>query len=204
MSETKSLTKRQKEVLTFISQYLEEHGLSPTLKEIAEHLHVSKITVHEHVKALVTKNYLRKEPHISRSLVPNPPQTDEAPASSLSFPILGSIAAGMPIEAVADDQRLDLVDWFPDHRAHYILRVKGFSMIDDHIQDGDYVVVDPSRQPRDGDPVVALIEGNEATLKRFYREPNRIRLQPSNSELDPIFSRDVEVQGVVVGVLRRL
>ena len=202
MTQRKSLTKRQKEVLAYITDYRETHGISPTLKEIADHLDVSKITVHEHVKALVAKNYLAKEPHISRSLVPS--GAVDAPEGRLAFPILGSIAAGAPLEAVTDDQTLDLADWFPAHRRHFILRVKGYSMIDDHIQDGDYVVIDPHREPRDGDPVVALIEGNEATLKRFYREPNRIRLQPSNSDLEPIYSREVEVQGVVVSVLRRL
>jgi len=202
MPERKSLTRRQKEVLSFVGEYLEEHGISPTLKEIADAMQVSKITVHEHVKALVAKGYLKKEPHISRSLVPSRPTDDYE--GGLSFPILGTIAAGSPIEAVQDDQSLNLGDWFPAHRKHFILRVKGFSMIEDHIQDGDYVVIDPNREPRDGDPVVALVEGREVTLKRFYREPNRIRLQPSNSALDPIYSRDVEVQGVVVSVLRRL
>ena len=202
MPERKSLTRRQKEVLSYIDAFLEENGISPTLQEIATHMKVSKITVYEHVKALVEKNYLRKEPHISRSLVPNRPP--EETVSPLQLPILGTIAAGAPIEAVQDDQTLNLAEWFPDHKNHFILRVKGYSMIDDHIQDGDYVVIDPGQEPRNGDPVVALIEGNEATLKRFFREPNRIRLQPSNSELDPIYSRDVEVQGVVVGVLRRM
>ena len=202
MPEKKSLTRRQKDVLCYIDEYLAEYAISPTLKEIADHFHVSKITIHEHVKALVSKNYLRKEPHVSRSLVPSP--AGEDPCTTLSLPILGSIAAGAPIEAVSDCQFLDLGEWFPDSRRHYILRVKGFSMIDDHIQDGDYVVIDPDREPRNGDPVVALIEGNDATLKRFYREPNRIRLQPSNSDLKPIYSRNVEVQGVVIGVLRRM
>ncbi|MBN2491185.1 MAG: transcriptional repressor LexA [Planctomycetes bacterium] len=198
----KSLTKRQKEVLAFIGDYLRTRGISPTLKEIAEHLGVSKITVHEHVKALVAKNYLAKEPHISRSLVPTDHR--DSPEPSFTIPVLGTIAAGFPIEAVSDEQPLDLAAWFPPQRRHFILRVKGYSMIDDHIQDGDYVVIEPQREPRDGDPVVALIDGNQATLKRFYREPNRIRLQPSNSELRPIYSRNVDVQGVVVGVLRRL
>lgn len=198
----RSLTRRQKEVLQFIATYLDDNGLSPTLKEIAEHFDVSKITVHEHVNALVSKGYLRKEANISRSLVPNDP-ADEEPAG-LTLPILGNIAAGYPIEAVADRQELDLGGWLGGDQNYFVLRVKGYSMIEDHIQDGDYVVVDPHREPRNGDPVVALIEGQEATLKRFYREPNRIRLQPANSELEPIFTRDLEVQGVVVGVLRRM
>ena len=202
MPERKSLTRRQKEVLSFIHDYLDKNGISPTLKEIAEQTNVSKITVYEHVKALVAKNYLKKEPHISRSLIPNDQEEDAEP--SLKLPILGTIAAGVPIEAVQDEQSLDLADWFPSHKKQYILRVKGYSMIEDHIQDGDYVVIDPNQEPRNGDPVVALIEGNEATLKRFYREPNQIRLQPANSELDPIYSRNVEVQGVVVSVLRRM
>lgn len=253
----KSLTRRQKEVLSFIDDYLNEHGISPTLKEIAETMKVSKITVYEHVNALVEKDYLRKEPHVSRSLVPNHPITqdgvgaggrnpgrvgdatgergagidgsgatdsgaggtdrgtvvdlhggsrydDEGATPGLNLPILGNIAAGLPIEAVADEQQLDLASWFPGSRRHYVLRVKGYSMIEDHIQDGDYVVVDPDREPRNGDPVVALIEGQDATLKRFYREPNRIRLQPANSELEPIFATDVDVQGVVISVLRRM
>ena len=202
MADRRSLTRRQKEVLQFVSDYLEANGLSPTLKEIAEHLEVSKITVHEHVNALVEKGYLRKEANISRSLVPS--ESEDVEPAGLTLPIFGNIAAGYPIEAVADREELDLSGWLGGDQNYFVLRVKGYSMIEDHIQDGDYVVVDPHREPRNGDPVVALIEGQEATLKRFYREPNRIRLQPANSELDPIFARDVEVQGVVVGVLRRM
>ena len=178
------------------------NGYSPTLQEIADELGISKITVFEHVETLIHKRMLTRRSNKARSLelTSSVQLPDER---STIIPMLGRIAAGLPIEAIAGGDVVDLEEVFSSRYPVGILTVSGDSMIDDQICDGDWVVYESRSNARNGDTVVALINGDEATLKRFYREKNRIRLQPANSAYKPIYSRNVEIQGVVIGVIRR-
>lgn len=195
------LTRRQKQIVDFLASYQAEHGLSPTLDEIAQEFGVNKVTIFGHVAELERKGILeRPTPRASRGLR----LVERAePASATSLRILGRIAAGRPIEAIEDPEELDLQDLLPPGRETYALRVQGNSMIDDSIRDGDIVLVENRTSARNGETVVAVLPGEEATLKRFYRENGRVRLQPANSTMKPILVDDVEVRGVVVGVVRR-
>ncbi len=197
-----SLTPKQLRVLTFIRDYTHAHGYAPTMQELADEFNVSKVTVFEHIDALHKKGYIERTRHRARSLrlkgdIRFP---DERPTR---LPLAGTIAAGMPIEAIEDREVLDLEEVFVSPHERFVLRVRGDSMIDDNICDGDYVVVEKRETARDGETVVALLEDGEATLKRFYRERDGIRLQPANANYQPIKVRDVAIQGIVVGVVRR-
>jgi len=199
-----NVTPRQMEILTFLRDFRSRHGYSPTLQEIGDALGLTKVTVFEHVVALEKKGALsRGSRHSARSLRVSPgfEFPDEGP---LHLPLAGRIAAGMPIEAVEDRESLDLEGLFARRAGLFALQVTGDSMIDEQIRDGDYVVCQSGRRPRNGETVVALLEDGEATLKKFYREKNRVRLQPANPEYRPIYVRDLDVQGVVVGVVRQL
>jgi repressor LexA len=204
--EAHNLTPRQLEILTSIRDYSRSNGYSPTMQELADQLGVSKVTVFEHVGALVRKGMLRRWPHKARSLELTSLARfpDERPSR---LPLAGRIAAGRPIEAIEDLESLDLEAVFasrrPTGQSNFALKVVGDSMSDDHIADGDVVVVEPRKNPRNGEIVVALLESGEATLKRFYREKGRIRLQPANRAYGPLFVQHLDVQGVVVGVLRQ-
>lgn len=196
-----ALTRRQRQIVDFLRAYHAEHGISPTLEEIAGHFGVNKVTVFGHVSELERKGVLRRAARgASRAL--QLVESDE-PVGSLRLPVLGSIAAGLPIEAIEDAESLDLADLVPEGRDVYALRVKGDSMIEDAIADGDIVLVERREHARNGETVVALLPDGQATLKRFYREPKGIRLQPANSTMEPILVSDVQIRGVVIGVVRR-
>ena len=201
-----SLTPRQLEILRHIRDFRSRCGYSPTMQEIGDHLSLTKVTVFEHVGALERKGVLRRGPkHRARSLQVSPDFefADERPTR---LPLVGRIAAGAPIEAVQDDQALDLEEMFQRPEDTFVLRVAGESMIDEQIRDGDYVICERRSTPQDGETVVALLDNGEATLKKFYREGGRIRLQPANPEFDAIYADDgtVSIQGVVIGVVRRV
>ena len=205
----KELTRRQREVLDFIEHYLEDKGYPPSVRDIAAHFElVSAAGVHKHIKALVRKNYLSKDDYLSRSIkVLRPHGRPIRSNESVEVPLAGYIAAGQPIEAVQQNQGSLAVPFSVAGAGqdNFALRVRGESMIDDGILDGDYVIVDPRQDARNGEMVVALINNQEATLKRFYRENGRVRLQPANSSVAPIFvvSGDLRIQGIIVGIWRR-
>ena len=203
-----NLTPKQMRVFNFVRQFRVTNGFSPTLQEIADDLGVSKVTVFEHVEALVDKGALRRNPNKARSLseVENAMPPNEG--SGLSFPLLGRIAAGMPIEKYAQDERLQLEEIFGRTTARrgemFALQVEGESMRDEGILDGDYVIVERRSTARNGERVVALLEDGETTLKSYFKERDgTIRLQPANPEFEPIIVRDCTIQGVVIGVMRR-
>lgn len=199
------LTKRQKEILDFLELFLAEYGYPPSYEEIARNFgYTSLATVHEHLENLRQKGYIRKSYNASRSieLVPT-----GGGAGAVELPLLGLVAAGQPIEAVADQESLAVPeDMVARGGRHYVLRVRGDSMIDEQIRDGDYVIVSSRNSADNGEMVVALVHGDSATVKKYYRERDgRVRLQPANVTMSPMYfaSDEVMVQGVVVGVIRR-
>jgi repressor LexA len=204
-----ALTKRQKQVLDFIAGFLEENGYSPSYDEIAHGLDLASLaTVHKHIAALEAKHYLKRGFNQSRSLDLSPKYFQEQRKHRpppLEIPLAGRIAAGQPVETVAGREKLDLGE-FLNHEDLFALEVRGDSMIDDHICSGDLVLVERAREVRDGDIVVALVRGAEATLKRFYRESkDAARLQPANTDMQPIVVplADLQIQGRVLAVLRK-
>jgi repressor LexA len=207
-----ALTARQKEVLDFIADFIEEKGYSPSYDEMARGLNLASLaTVHKHVTALEERGYLKRAYNQSRSLDVNRDYTEQRrlrsarAQESLELPLLGRIAAGAPVESVAADAKLNFGD-FVGHDGTFALEVRGDSMIDDHICSGDFVLAEKTDQVRDGDIVVALVDGMETTLKRFYRESaETVRLQPANSAMKPIVvpAAALEIQGRVLAVLRR-
>ncbi len=198
-----TLTKRQKEILDFIEEGIRENGYAPTLEEIGARFNLRSLaTVHKHVTNLEAKGLIRRRWNHSRAieLVEKRPKP-----RGVSLPLLGTVAAGEPIEAIAGNDSLDVPESFVRRRNTYVLLVRGDSMVDEGILDGDHVVVEEKPTPSNGDMVVASIDG-EATVKRFYREDNgAVRLQPANRKYQPIMvrDRDLQIRGVVVGVLRR-
>jgi repressor LexA len=198
---TVPLTRRQREILDFIESYRAKHRMSPTLEEIAQQLGVNKVTIFGHVSELERKGVLTRAGRgISRSLRIT---TEREDVANTTIPLLGTIAAGLPIEAVEEAEQLDLVEMFPNQDDVYALRVGGDSMIEDAICDGDVVIVARNRTARDGDIVVAVLPGEVATLKRCYREGASVRLQPANAAFVPVVVNDLEIRGVVIGVVRR-
>jgi len=204
-----ALTKRQKQVLDFIANFLDEHRYCPSYTEIARGLDLASLaTVHKHISVLEGKNYLKRGFNQSRSLELTQKYLQESrrirPAPA-EVPLVGRIAAGSPVEAVEQRESLSFAD-FAGNPNVYALEVRGNSMIDDHICDGDHILLERVAQARDGDIVVALVAGTDATLKRFYRESgDMVRLQPANSSLKPILvpARDVMIQGRLLAVLRK-
>ncbi len=199
------LTKRQKEILDYIERFIGDRGYAPSFEEIAEAFGYSSLaTVHEHLSNLERKGYIRKSYNESRSieLVGH-----ETAAPVVELPLLGAVAAGLPIEAIEDTETLAVPpDMVSRRRDNYVLRVEGSSMIEEQIRDGDYIVVQAQDSAEDGQMVVALVSGESATVKKLYREPGgRIRLQPANPTMDPIFvpADELRIQGVVVGVIRK-
>lgn len=199
-----ALTRRQREIYDFVCSFIAEHGYSPSLEEIGARFELASVaTVHKHVAQLVAKGWLRKSWNRSRSL--EPVGADPA-GEGLTLPMLGVVAAGAPIEAIEVEERIAVPREMvrkPD--TSFVLRVRGDSMIDEQIRDGDYVIVERRSDARDGDTVVAVLRGEEATLKKFQRRGSVVRLVPANTRMKPIEvpARDVEVRGIVRGLMRR-
>lgn len=204
-----NLTPKQLRILQLIRNHRLAHGVSPTLQELADELGVSKVTVFEHVETLIRKGALRRNANKARSLsiseqVPLPDEEQ-----TLSFPLVGRIAAGYPIEKFPDSDQLSLNDLFGPQvgrskAGSFALRVEGDSMRDEGILDGDYVLIERRETARNGERVVALLPNGETTLKTFFKQPDgKIRLQPANPEFKPIIIKSCKIQGVVMGVLRR-
>ncbi len=193
------LTKRQKEILDFIQDFLRDHGYAPSFREIAEYFELSSVsTVAEHISSLKGKGYLESEENMARSLQLTP----AFDVQTFSIPLMGAIAAGSPIEAIRTAETIDIPRDMMGKNV-FALRVRGDSMVDDGILDGDYVIIEKTDNPQNGEIVVALVDGDAVTLKRFYREKDHIRLQPRNAKYQPILTTKVVVQGRVKGVIRK-
>ncbi len=200
-----TLYRRQKQILDFIKQYVDKYGYSPTLSEIAKSIGVSSLaTVHEHLGALSKKGVIKRFEGAVRGIEVLDQQISQA-LRGVELPILGFIAAGAPIMPYTDPDALLNIppSMITGKRRSYVLQVKGDSMIEDGILDGDFVIIEEQTEARDGDIVVALLENGLATLKRFFREAGRIRLEPANAAMNPIYTVDVKIQGKCVGVIRR-
>ena len=197
------LTPKQKQILDYIEQFIEENGYSPSYREIAEHFGFSSVaTVAEHIENLRLKGYLSSEAGYRSLQVKEVHVESDLSFDILSIPLLGAIRAGKPIEAIRTSETLEIPRDMMAKNA-FALKVKGDSMIDDGILDGDYVVVEPCQSPKNGDIIVALIDKDDVTLKRFYREKDHIRLQPANKKYQPIRVKKVTIQGKVRGVIRK-
>lgn len=198
-----AITRRQKEVIDFLSSFTTRHGYSPSYEEIAAGLGLNSLaTVHKHVTNLQNKGLLQRAHNRSRSIDVLPQRQPRKPTDRIN--LMGRIAAGQPVEAIEHAESISLGDII-GNREVFALEVRGDSMRDEHIVSGDYVLVERTRVAREGEIVVALVDGSDATLKRFYREGNMIRLQPSNAEMAPIYAQatSVNIQGKVLGVLRK-
>lgn len=203
-----TLYKRQKQILDFITQYLQRNGYSPTLGEIAQALGVSSLaTVHEHLEAMEKKNVIKRRDGSVRGIeILDKDMAEKSTAlATIELPVLGFIAAGAPIEPHTDPNAALRVSagLVSGKKRAFVLQVKGDSMIEAGILDRDYVVVEQAENARDGEVVVALLDNGFATLKRYFKETTRIRLEPANSTMSPIFVKNVKIQGKVVGVIRR-
>jgi repressor LexA len=202
------LTRRQREIFEFIREFIQGRGYAPSIAEIGQHFQLtSPATVHKHLQNLAQKGLIKRSWNRSRAieLVAGADTLGkESTSTTPELPLRGMIAAGVPLEAVQDSETIPL-PWSSGDNNLYVLKVKGSSMIEDHIQEGDYVIVEQRESAQNGETVVALLEGENATLKRFYREGSHIRLQPANSSMEPIMvsEGDFRIQGVVVGVLRK-
>ncbi len=205
-----TLTKRQKEVLDFLVGFVNKHGYSPSFEEIAKALRLTSLaTVHKHVTTLERKGFIRRGYNQSRSIevtqLPRSVREQVIERHAVELPLAGRIAAGRPLEAIENREIFSLGE-FTRSDGNFVLQVRGNSMVEDHILDGDYIVIEPTQVANPGEIVVALVAGDEATLKRFYREPGgKIRLQPANSEMQPlvVHAAEVKIQGRVIGVLRK-
>ncbi len=199
------LTKRQREILTYLGSYSDSNGYAPSFEEIADTFNYNSLaTVHEHLTNLERKGYIKRSYNESRAIEILP---SDHYARAVELPLLGTVAAGVPIEAVASGETITVPESFLRKSGeHYVLRVRGNSMIDAQISDGDFVIVNERRNADNGEMVIAMTNGTSATVKKFYREKDgRIRLQPANETMEPIYvsENDISIQGVVVGVLRR-
>ena len=204
-----AITKRQREVYDFIAEFVQRNQYSPSFEEIGQGLGLSSLaTVHKHISNLEKKGLLNRDYNRSRSIDLLPPKGRLKLAMSVNtgmvLPLLGRIAAGQPIEALERPETISLADFVRSKEA-FVLGVRGDSMQDEAILDGDYVMVEKTKIAHNGDIIVALVSGSDATLKRFYRDGDRIRLQPSNAKMKPIIvpAADVQIQGRVIGVLRK-
>jgi repressor LexA len=204
-----AITRRQRQVYDFISDFVQKNGYSPSFDEIREGMELNSLaTVHKHITNLEKKGLLTRDYNRSRSIDLLPPKGRLKQAMSVNttmvLPLVGRIAAGQPIEAVENPETISLAD-FVRSKDVFVLEVRGDSMQDEHILNGDYVLVEKAKTAHNGDIVVALVEGTDATLKRFYRDGDNIRLQPSNVNMKPIIlpAASVQLQGRVIGVLRK-
>lgn len=197
------LTKRQREILRFLKNYISKHGYSPTFQEIAEHFKFSsKGTVYKHLLNLKEKGFITKYWNKSRSIELT---SDIAEMAIVQLPLLGYVKAGQPIEAITEYNTIAVPSDLVRKGRHYVLRVQGDSMIEEHIRDGDFVIVKEQQAAENGEVVIALVRGTEVTIKKFYRENEYIRLQPANANHEPLIlpEESVAIQGVVVGILRK-
>ena len=199
------LTKRQREILNYLTLYSEQHGYAPSFEEIADKFSYSSLaTVHEHLSNLERKGCIKRSYNESRAIEILP--SDIMP-KAIELPLLGAVAAGVPIESVASGETMTVPESFLRKSGeHYVLKVRGNSMVDAQISDGDFVIINERRTADNGEMVIAMTSGTSATVKKFYREKDgRIRLQPANDTMDPIYvnENDITIQGIVVGVLRR-
>jgi repressor LexA len=197
------LTKRQREILDYLNEFIQDHGYAPSLEEIGRRFGLSSLaTVHKHLTNLQEKGFIKRSWNRSRSVELVPTRTG---GRALELPLLGYVAAGAPIEAIAGVETIAVPESLAGRRDTYVLRVKGDSMIDEQIRDGDFVIVEDRKMAENGEMVIALVGGSDVTLKKFYRENGRVRLQPANPAMQPLIldAGQVQVQGVVVGVMRK-
>ena len=197
------LTKRQREILDFLNEFIEQNGYAPSLEEVARRFGLSSLaTVHKHLTNLQDKGFIRRAWNRSRSVEIVPTRVG---ARGVDLPLLGTVAAGAPIEAVVSSETVTVPEDLVGKGDTYALRVRGNSMIDEQIRDGDVVIVEDRKTANDGEMVIALLKGAEVTLKKFYRDNGRVRLQPANQTIRPLVvdADQVQIQGVVVGVMRR-
>jgi repressor LexA len=199
MPRSKALTPRQLQIFEFIKDKVRNRGYGPTVREIGDNYGISSPNgVMCHLRALVKKGLITRQNNLSRAIeMVNPNDLKRT-----ALPLAGTVAAGTPVLAVRNNEVIDFANLFTDSHQQFCLRVTGESMIEDHIADGDFVIIRSQNTARDGDIVVALVDKTEATLKRFYREKDRIRLEPSNSKMKPIYATDVQILGVLIGVVR--
>ncbi len=200
-----TLYKRQRQIVDFLAQYIQKNGYAPTLQEIADAIGVSSLaTVHEHLQALERKRIIKKHEGTVRG-IELVDRTFLNTTESVDLPLLGYIAAGSPIEPHSDPNASFKVspEMISGKKRSYVLQVKGQSMIEDHIQDGDYVVIEETPEVNNGDIVVALLDNGLATLKRYFKEVTRVRLEPANANMSPIYATNVQIQGRVVGLIRK-
>ncbi|MCL4811379.1 MAG: transcriptional repressor LexA [Vicinamibacteraceae bacterium] len=197
------LTKRQREILDYLNDFIQQHGYAPSLEEIGRRFQLSSLaTVHKHLTNLQEKGFIRRAWNRSRSVELVPTRTS---GRSVELPLLGYVAAGQPIEAVAGTESIAVPDDLVGKRDTYVLRVRGESMIDEQIRDGDFVIIEDRKSADNGEMVIALLNGQDVTLKKFYRENGHVRLQPANPTMKPLVvpADDVIIQGVVIGVMRK-
>src|SRR3954462_2476281 len=197
------LTKRQREILDFLNDFIQQHGYAPSLEEIGRRFSLSSLaTVHKHLTNLQEKGFIKRAWNRSRSVEV---VSARVASRAVELPMLGYVAAGAPIEAIAGSETIAVPEDLVGKRETYVLRVRGDSMIDEQIRDGDFVVVEDRKTAENGEMVIALVNGTDVTLKKFYRENGHIRLQPANPTMQPLLvdPYHVQVQGVVVGVMRR-
>jgi repressor LexA len=201
------LTRRQREIYDYLAEFIEHNGYAPSLEEIAARFRLSSVaTVHEHLENLESKGAVRRDPHKSRAIELTQPADGRGRSAAVELPLLGRVAAGQPLEAISEHETLAVPEAMLGRGETFVLRVAGDSMIDEHIADGDFVIVEKRDTARNGERVVALIDGEHATLKTLFHEPDgRIRLQPANERLAPLFydASRVRVQGVAIGILRK-
>jgi repressor LexA len=197
------LTKRQREILDYLNDFISQHGYAPSLEEIGRRFNLSSLaTVHKHLTNLQEKGFIKRAWNRSRSVELIPTRVGQR---AVELPLLGYVAAGLPIEAIASTETIAVPDSLASKRDSYVLRVRGNSMIDEQIRDGDYVIVEDRKTAQNGEMVIALLDGSDVTLKKFYQEHGQVRLQPANPTMSPIMvaADAVQVQGVVIGVMRR-
>ena len=199
-----ALTPRQREVYDFVARFIEERGFAPTMAEIGEQLGVrSPATVHQLLSALESEGLIRRVPHASRAIELVEQSASEATGE---IPLLGTVAAGRPIEAILSEETIAVPPDLMGRGQTFALRVRGDSMIDDQIREGDFIIVESSKTAVNGQTVVALVNENEATVKRFYKGHGHIRLQPANDNYEPIIVNEpdhVDIQGIVIGLIRK-
>ena len=201
------LTKRQKEVLDYLTEYIEAYRYAPSIDEIRKHFNLGSLaTVHKHLTTLEHKRVIRREPNQSRSIELTP-TTEFNRRGVVEVPLVGTIAAGEPVEAILDEERIELPEEFVGPGETYVLKVRGNSMIDEQIRDGDFVIIQERQTAENGQTVVALLDGTDVTLKKYFDEGERIRLQPANPDIEPIIldkkADRVQIQGIVIGILRK-